>query len=476
MKPEPLSKHDYALQSTLRAMVPAVGTALIVTILGFVALFLSPVPMVADFGKMLAIGVSVSFAAAIFLLVPILYIRDRFSQNEGKAKTAGPPDLLQRILEANTKAVLRAGAVIILIALVATVLGLWADGQVGVQTDVETFMPQNSGALQDVHALRDVLGSTDQVVLLLRGDDLLSPRAVSWIDQITEGARKEFPQGVTAAQSVTSIMRSANEGKLFADEREARDFVSSLPPEQRKLFIHDDYKDAIVQLNIRHLEVSEADRFLTDLRSYVAHPPEGVTVSVTGKSVVDVAMISALTSGRHEMTLAGIALVFVGLLVLYRHPIKALIPIFPIALIIGWSGGTMYLLNMSYTPLTATMGALIIGIGTEFTVLLLERYCEERRLGFPEREAMLVATRQIGKAIVASGLTVVGGFSALLVSNFVILRDFGFLTLVNMAFSLITTLVILPPTIVLMDRLFKFSKNNSKVPRSVQIESSASTE
>ncbi len=459
MKSKPLTKADQALYKTLRTMGPAVGTALVVTILGFIALLLSPVPMVVDFGKMLAIGVGISFLAAIFLLLPILFIRDRFFPGETyKAQADKGPDLLQRIVEWNTKLVLRLGPVIIIIALVITGLGIWADEKVGVQTDVEKFMPQNTPELQDVHILRDVLGSTDQVILLLHGDNLISPASLQWIDQITEKVKQEFPQVVTDTQSVSSVMRLANEGKIYSSEQEAKDFVSSLPTAQQKLFIHADYKQAVIQLNIKHLEVSELNRFLTDLKAYVSHPPEGVTVSVTGKSVVDVAMISALTSGRQEMTLAGMGLVFLGLLIIYRHPVKALIPLIPIALIIGWSGGTMYLLNMAYTPLTATMGALIIGIGTEFTVLLMERYFEERRLGYNEKESMLVAAHQIGKAVLASALTVIGGFSALLASNFVILRDFGFMTLLSMIFCLISTLVILPPFIILLDRIFKLNK------------------
>lgn len=459
MKSKPLTNAEHALRKTLRTMGPAVGTALAVTILGFIALFLSPVPMVIDFGKMLAIGVGISFLASIFLLLPILFIRDRFFPIEThQEKSAKGPDLLQRIIEGNTRIVLRLGSVIILIAFIITGMGLWADEKVGVQTDVEKFMPQNTPELQDVHILRDALGSTDQVALFLHGDNLISPAALQWIDQMTEGTRQKFPQVVTDTQSVTSIMRLANDGKIYAGEQEAQDFVSSLPAAQQKLFIHADHKQAVIQLNIKHLEVSELNRFLTDLQGYVSQPPEGISVSVTGKSVVDVAMISALTSGRQEMTLAGMGLVFLGLLVIYRHPVKALIPLVPIALIIGWSGGTMYLLNMAYTPLTATMGALIIGIGTEFTVLLMERYFEERRLGHKEKESMLVAAHQIGKAVLASALTVIGGFSALIASNFVILRDFGFMTVLSMIFCLISTLVILPPFIVLLDRLFKLNK------------------
>src|SRR5699024_2545227 len=100
-----------------------------------------------------------------------------------------------------------------------------------------------------------------------------------------------------------------------------------------------------------------------------------------GKAVLDVEMIDGLSTGRYQMTLLGMGLVFLGLLVIYRHPVKAFIPLLPIILIVGWSGLAMYFLEMDYTPLTATLVALIIGIGTEFSVLIMERYFEEREKG-----------------------------------------------------------------------------------------------
>jgi len=86
----------------------------------------------------------------------------------------------------------------------------------------------------------------------------------------------------------------------------------------------------------------------------------------------------------------------------------------------------MFLLGIKYTPLTATLGALILGIGTEFTIPLMMRYYEERGKGKSPTEAMTTAITRIGRAIIASGFTVIGGFAALLIArDFPILDDFG---------------------------------------------------
>lgn len=65
---------------------------------------------------------------------------------------------------------------------------------------------------------------------------------------------------------------------------------------------------------------------------------------------------------------------------------------------------------------------------------------------------MSITIKNIGKATVASGLTTVGGFSVLMTSKFVILKDFGLMTVINISLALIATFVVLPALIWILDR------------------------
>ncbi|MFT9485939.1 MAG: hydrophobe/amphiphile efflux-3 (HAE3) family transporter [Tepidibacillus sp.] len=444
-------EEERSLKTTLRQMGPAVGTAVIATVLGFIALYLSPVPMVQDFGKMLTIGVIVSYVAGILLLMSILYIRDRyFSENiEGQKKKETKTTVLEKGLKKLSSFVIKFSVPILIIAILVTAWGVWADEKVGVQTDIETFMPQNTPELVQIHQLRDLLGSTDQVVLYIQDQELLSENNLNWIDEKTKELAEKYPDVIVDAKSITSVVRNANDGKMLSYE-DTRSFIDDLPENQRKMFLTEDHDKSVILLKIKHLPVEEVKDLTHQLNKDIQDT--NMNVTITGKSVLDVEMIDGLTSGRVEMTFIGMGLVFLGLLLIYRNPVKAFIPVFPISLIVGLSGGMMYLLDFRYTPLTSTLGALIIGIGTEFTILLLERYLEEREKGKAKEEAIKTAVSKIGKAIIASGLTVIGGFSALVISDFVILQDFGLMTLINMSLALFSTLVVLPPVILWLDR------------------------
>ena len=152
------------------------------------------------------------------------------------------------------------------------------------------------------------------------------------------------------------------------------------------------------------------------------------------------------------MTMLGIVLVFAGLLVIYRDLLKALTPVITMIMVVGWSGGLMYASGLEYTPMTATLGALILGVGSEYAILMMERYFEEKEKGADPEQAMEKASVKIGKAIVTSGATTVFGFSALIASPFSITSNFGLITVIDVFLALLATFVIFPPVIVTLDK------------------------
>lgn len=70
-------------------------------------------------------------------------------------------------------------------------------------------------------------------------------------------------------------------------------------------------------------------------------PPPGISVKITGQPVLMTTVMDALTSGRAEMSLLGLFLIFVLLLIIYRDLIKALLPVLPMLVVIGWMGQVM---------------------------------------------------------------------------------------------------------------------------------------
>src|SRR5438270_5221506 len=88
-----------------------------------------------------------------------------------------------------------------------------------------------------------------------------------------------------------------------------------------------------------------------------------------------------------------------------------------IALASGWSSLVLFAIRVPLNPMSVTLGALVIAISTEFSVLLSERYRQERLGGHDAREALARTYRFTGAAVLASGVTAIAGFAVLVASN-----------------------------------------------------------
>jgi predicted RND superfamily exporter protein len=98
--------------------------------------------------------------------------------------------------------------------------------------------------------------------------------------------------------------------------------------------------------------------------------------------------------------------------------------------------------------MSATLGALVIAIATEFSVLLAGRYEEERRGGLSVGDALRGAYARTGTAVAASGLTAIAGFAVLAASDIPMVRDFGLVTVLDLAVALASVLFVLPGALV----------------------------
>lgn len=446
-------EEEQSVKKTVNHIGKAVAIAVFATVLGFISLYASPVPMIQDFGKMLTFGVIISFFGSVLLLLPILKIGKvvnyDVAMNYNIKVKPQRESILNKLLVSLTKFTIQFKFVIIALFVIAAGVGFLSDQYVGVETNIEKFMPQDLQALDDIHIIRDAVKSTDQIIIYLEDENMLSKENLQWISDTTQSLMNRYPNEIVGIKSIDSLISTmtSNEVETYEDKITA---ISNIPIKLQSNFVSKDHSEALMILNIEQLSTEDSKLLIENINQELEN--SNMKATLTGKTVLDVEMVAGLTEGRITMTLLGLGLVFAALLVIYRNVFKAIIPLIPVVVIIGISSGVMYALGINYTPITATLGALVLGMGTEMTIMVLERYVEERNQGLLKKEAIEKAVGQIGKAVMASGLTTVGGFSVLMFSKFVILQDFGLMTMINISLALISTFIVLPPVIVIFDR------------------------
>jgi hydrophobe/amphiphile efflux-3 (HAE3) family protein len=471
---------DYAIQfhnrideefvkggSPRQAVVDTVGNvskpvmiALIITAMGFISLLTSSVPMTRDFGLLCLIGLFLCYLSALFVGVALLYVMERKNSSrraihkEDAAANEPKDTIIGNILEKVSEISIQRWRLVLAAALFLSLAGIYADTQVQVDTDFKNYVPQDLPPLIDFVHMSDIFGGTDTIDLIVQADDITDPDTLHWMDEFCLYLKSSRDQ-VYGFESIATLVKQANGGELPESRTEIRSVIEQLPASMvvRQLDGHD---TALIKLNVgkalTNLGAEGTDRLIKEIEKDVIwhQPPPGVSVRQTGDAVVMTTVITALTQGRTEMTLLGLVLIFIVLLLIYRDLIKAMLPVLPMLVVIGWMGGVMYLADMKYTPLTACLGALILGVGSEYAILMMERFYEElAKIGEP-REALMITSRRIGSALIASGLTTIFGFGALISSPFLITNNFGTVTVLAIIFALLTTFTVF---VVLMYRM-----------------------
>jgi predicted RND superfamily exporter protein len=478
------------------AGAPTIATAALATATGFLLLLLSPVPMVRDFGVLLVVGIAVALICALTAGSAALVLADReggplgaslrgarqITRNASTRATATLARLVRRSRPRGGGPRVGTGALIaaatrhpgrILAAgMVLAALGWIADTQTAVQSDVTKLVPSSMPALRDLRSLEKVTGVSGEIDVTVHAADITQPRIVGWMINYErqllshygyvelKGCAKatlcpglSLPDLFSAGTSAGSAQGTSSSSGAALSQAAIRNLLGSVPPYFSQAVITADHRDATLAFGIRLMPLSRQQHVI-DYMSSRLHPPAGVSARLAGLPVLAAEANAALSSsGRRLLTLlAGLIAVGLVLLALFRRAERALVPLIPIALATGWSALIVFAIGIPLNPMSATLGALVIAISTEFSVLLSERFRQERAEGRELQDALARTYRSTGAAVLASGITATAGFGVLVFSRITMLRDFGFVTLVDLTVSLAGVLVVLPAVLVLAER------------------------
>ncbi len=480
---------------------PTIATAGAATAGGFLALLLSPVPMVRGFGLLLVAGIVISFltaltagAAALVLSAgerrpvrpswlpsaprPLVSGAAAVRWRLGPA-VRGARELLsgsasgRRMAPRALDAALSHPTRVLAVGVALAALGLALDTQTRVESDVTKLVPQSLASLYALDVLQRQTGVGGEIDAMVTAPDLTQPAVVSWMTSYQDAVtrRQGYSDSVPGhgcgqarlcpAFSLPDLFSQGGSSGTGApgsapgmSQAQIRTLLDAVPSYFSQSVITPDRRTATLAFGIRSMPLDSEQQVISQMRSAL-HPPPGVHVDLVGLPVLAAQANAAISpSWRRALTLLlGLAAVAAVLLLAFRGDRRrALVPLVPIALASGWSSLVLFALRVPLNPMSVTLGALVIAISTEFSVLLSERYRDERRLGYPPVEAMQRTYQRTGAAVLASGVTAIAGFAVLVLSDINMLRGFGFVTLVDLTVSLVGVMVVLPSTLLLAER------------------------
>jgi len=141
---------------------------------------------------------------------------------------------------------------------------------------------------------------------------------------------------------------------------------------------------------------------------------------------------------------------FVLLLLAMRSFRFALVTIIPIGLVVAWLYGLMHVSGFGLNFVTATIGAVSIGVGIDYSIHMTERFREELGRAGSREDALRRALDGTGVALVASALSSIVGFAIMGFAPMPMFATYGILTAIMIFLALAASLAVLPSLLLLV--------------------------
>jgi RND superfamily putative drug exporter len=214
--------------------------------------------------------------------------------------------------------------------------------------------------------------------------------------------------------------------------------------------------ETIVPINLGSKGWNGASAAATKLRVIARTDANGLAFHIAGPLGNAADSASAFKGIDGTLLYATLAVVIVLLLITYRSPVLWLLPVMSAGVALVAAQGLIYLLARHGLTVNAQSAGillvLVFGAGTDYALLLTARYREELRRHQDRHEAMAVALRRAGPAVIASAGTVIVSLLTLTIAELASTKSLGPVLAIGVVVALAAMMTLLPALLVIFGR------------------------
>jgi len=255
-----------------------------------------------------------------------------------------------------------------------------------------------------------------------------------------------------------SGLTSADKAKAAADARRFAGVAGVVRSQLTGPVLATDGKavETIVPVNLGLEGWNGAAAAATALRTIAQANANGLTSHIAGPLGNAADSANAFKGIDGILLYATLAVVIVLLLITYRSPVLWLLPVISAGVALTTAQGLIYLLAKHGLTVNAQSAGillvLVFGAGTDYALLLTARYREELRRHQDRHEAMAVALRRAGPAVIASAGTVIVSLLTLTIAELNSTKSLGPVLAIGVVVALLAMMTLLPALLVIFGR------------------------
>lgn len=466
-------------ETARRIVTPCLYTA-VTTIVAFGSLLVSGIRPVIDFGWMMSIGIVVAFVFSFTLFPATLML-----MQPGEPRQSD--DLTARITGTLARLIRRHGNGTLLVFALLALIGVTGMMRLTVENRFIDYYRESTEIYQGMQLIDRELGGTTPLDVIVD-----APEIEQTVDNDYETEFEDIYADETNAKAgITSRSYWFNSRQL-EEVLAMHDFMDTLPETGKVIslasvarvleqidpdVLEDNFQLSIIyerldpevkeELFARYMS-DDGDQLRFAIRVFESDPSlrreqlmqtirSGLTkqhnlnddqVRLTGMLVLYNNMLRSLYQSQ-VLTLGAVFLAIMAMfLVLFRSIRTAVTAIIPTMLAAALILGLMGWVGIPLDLMTITIAAITVGIGVDDTIHYVHRFRDEFAVDGDYWAAIDRCHRTIGRAIYYTSVTIMLGFSILVLSRFIPTIYFGVLTGLAMLVALLANMTLLPLLIV----------------------------
>jgi len=430
------------------------GLTTVAGVLGLLSHILVPARQL---GILAAVGIAFALMMSLFFIPAILLLLKVPPKTRAKGK--GGKHVLEVFLARMGRGIVRHPRRVLAVTAVVILIAAGGLFLVRVDANIENFFPKNHPVRKSADLLNQHFGGAEDLSIWFTGD-IKDPRLLHRMEKYGNALKKDPHIGnvVSITDAIHEMSKALNDpGDPHYDRiPDSRDAIAqyfvlysmSGDPGDFEQLVDFDYRNAQMLVRINDGSTNVINGVVDKINNMVKNDP--AFSGIGGYGYINARLSQLIITGQMRSLLAAILVVSILVMLIFRSVPSGLFVSVPLVAAVIILFGLMGYAGISLDVATAMLSSIMIGVGVDYTIHYIWRYREERRAGYESGDAVYRALTTTGRGIVFNALSVIVGFSALLISSFTPIRFFGFLVVVSITACLIGALVVIPALILVI--------------------------
>ena len=457
----------------IRKIIKTIVFACLTTVCGFLCLCFSEVRGLVEFGLAVSIGVILCAILACFYLPAVLSLVSKPKREQLKSYKNG---MMAKTVNAISKIVTKYWLIFFILFIVLIVAFVFVKDKIPMDSDYMSYFPSSDPfGIETKYFAKTIGGITpftitieapvDEKGYYLKKDNLERiwdfEQALTYSPDVLQII--SFPQYVSFANDVMNGEKGIpqNQGLVTMLSRLVQIVQNQTGMSLSAIMNEDGNKLSLVcqcwdsKENALNTTASIA-RFYALVLDNIDILPDGTTVTISGNSVVSLKFSNMLFSDQNRSTILSVLIVFLLCAFSFKSVIRGLFTIVPVTTGIMINYVFMYLAGIPFDLITVTFTSIAIGCGVDDAIHFMHRFKNYEGKDFMENIRLTII--ETGRPIILSTVSIVAGMMMLSFGSFMPIRYFGLLMSISLFGCMVSTLIFMPPTMILYDKLKKLIK------------------